>query len=521
MTDTAFVDRESKILEFDELVEVVDALRTSGKRIVHCHGVFDLLHVGHMRHLKSAREFGDVLVVTVTANRHVNKGPHRPAFDEQLRAEALASLACVDYVAINNWPTAVETIARLRPDCFAKGGEFADASGERLDPAKDITGAIEREAVAVSEAGGRMVFTHDEVFSSSTLINRYMSSLSEDAARFIASMAQSWSADDVNRYLDEARSLRVLAIGETIIDEYNYCETLGASGKEPILAVRLESTERFAGGVLAVANHLASFSEDVGLVSMLGQKDSHEQFVRANLNPRIDARLLFKAGAPTLVKQRYIESYPFQKMFEVYVMDDTTGQGEAHECFRQALDRVVPQYDMVIVTDYGHGLLDEAAVEIIAKRARRLAVNTQCNAGNHGFNTVSKYPRADYVFTSEREIRLEARQRQRDLRDIVERVASSLRAEQVLVTRGAEGVLHYSRREGFLEAPALVGHFADRVGAGDAVLSVASLCMMQAAPPEIVGLVANAVGAMAVGIVGNRAPIDRTQLKRFVVSLFK
>src|SRR5215510_1323536 len=115
------MDTGTKIKKVDELARALEPLRAAGKKIVHCHGVFDLLHIGHIKHLEAARKLGDLLVVTLTPDRFVNKGPHRPAFPERLRAEALASLSCVSFVAVNEWPTAVETIERLRPNFYVKG----------------------------------------------------------------------------------------------------------------------------------------------------------------------------------------------------------------------------------------------------------------------------------------------------------------------------------------------------------------------------------------------------------------
>src|SRR5438876_10958016 len=136
----------NKVRRLEELSQTLATVRESGKRIVHCHGVFDLLHIGHIKHLEAARNLGDVLVVTITPDRFVNKGPHRPAFPERLRAEALASLACVDYVVINEWPTAVETIRTLKPDLYVKG--VARESGKR-----DHTDAIQQEENAVKSVG--------------------------------------------------------------------------------------------------------------------------------------------------------------------------------------------------------------------------------------------------------------------------------------------------------------------------------------------------------------------------------
>src|SRR5205814_7480144 len=135
----------TKVRDIHELaVELIPVRR--GKTVVQCHGVFDLLHIGHIRHFQEAKKAGQILVVTITPDRHVNKGPHRPVFTESLRAEAIAALDLVDYVAINKWPTAVEAIQTLRPDVYAKGSDYRDASA-------DHTGGIMLEQQAV-EGGG-------------------------------------------------------------------------------------------------------------------------------------------------------------------------------------------------------------------------------------------------------------------------------------------------------------------------------------------------------------------------------
>jgi cytidyltransferase-like protein len=510
----AALNPKSKILPLTDLAALIQELKREGKRVVHCHGVFDLVHVGHLKHFQNARQFGDVLVVTLTPDKWVNKGPHRPAFEEKLRLEMLAGFECIDYVALNAWPTAVETLKLLQPTCFVKGSEFTDRS-------KDVTGAVAQEEAAIESVGGRLVFTDDLTFSSSNLINRYLPQFSSQTSDYLASFATRHKPDDVLGYIERAGSLRVLTIGETIIDEYNYCETLGKSGKEPILAVRLISTESFPGGILAVANHVASFTDQVGMISMLGDSESAESFVREKLNPLVTPTFFTMRGAPTIVKKRYIESYPFQKMFEVYLMNDDQDAVANSERFCTELRRVLPEYDVVIVTDYGHGLIDEAVIDVLTQGAKCLAINTQANAGNYGFNTVSKYPRADYICVSEKELRLEARTRQKDLRLLVERQAEQHGCRRMLITRGQKGVVCWGLDEGFSEVPALAGHFTDRVGAGDAVFAVTSLCLAQNAPAEVMGLIGNAVGAMAVGVIGNRGPIERTPLLRFLISLFK
>lgn len=155
----------NKILDIEMLAEQVRALKAQGKKVVQCHGCFDLMHPGHIKHFQEARSMGDVLVVTLTPDQYIDKGPGRPAFNQDLRAESIAALECVNYVAINKWPTAEDTLRLLRPDIYVKGQEF-----EKLE---DKTGKIQREHDVIKEIGAEIRFTHGIVFSSTKLLNTY------------------------------------------------------------------------------------------------------------------------------------------------------------------------------------------------------------------------------------------------------------------------------------------------------------------------------------------------------------
>ena len=157
---------DSKVKSSVDLAKIISSLKVQGRRVVHCHGVFDLIHPGHIRHLEAAKRQGDLLVVTVTPDGYVNKGPGRPIFNQRLRAESLSALQCVDYVAINEWPTAEETLRLLRPNYFVKGQEFQGL--------EDKTGKLQREVEVVQEVGAEIRFTHGIVFSSTKLIEQYI-----------------------------------------------------------------------------------------------------------------------------------------------------------------------------------------------------------------------------------------------------------------------------------------------------------------------------------------------------------
>jgi len=506
-------DTSAKIMPFDALCQHIQQIR-QGRTVVLCHGVFDLLHIGHIKHLEAARQLGDILVVTLTPDQWVNKGPNRPAFGQQLRAEALAALACVDYVAVNLWPKAVETIEHLKPDVFAKGADYQNRQS-------DLSGNLNEEELAIQNVGGRLAITPGQVFSSSTLINQHLSLLPEETRSYLADFSRRRGFGEIVKAFDKAASFKVLVVGEAIIDQYDYCQAIGKSSKEPVLAVRHTSQERFIGGILAVANHLAAFAPATTLLTTLGRQDSYESFIRGHLNRTIQPQFLYRDDAPTIVKQRYIDSYFFQKLFEVYHLNDTLPDGEYDRQITAAIERLAPQADLVVVVDFGHHTLTDNAIAALAKHSRFLAVNAQSNAGNLGYHAISKYPRADLVCIAENEMRLESRDRHGDLRDMIQQLTGRMNCPKVMVTRGSNGCLVYDVKEGFAEIPAVAGVVKDRMGAGDTFLSAAALCVAAGLSMESAGLVGNAAGAQAVATVGHSRFLEWVGLLKQIECLLK
>lgn len=506
--------RNPKITDLEELAVRVKNLKAQGKKIVHSHGVFDLLHVGHIRHFEQAKRMGDVLVVTLTRDEHVNKGPHRPAFPQELRAEAVAALGVVDYVAINKWPLSVETIKLLCPDIYVKGADYRIAE-------RDITGGIIPEAEAVRSVGGEIRFTDDITFSSSALLNRHLSPFSPEVDQYLEDFRRRHSVDEVLEWLDRASTLKPLVVGEAIIDEYVFCDALGKSTKDPILAVLQRSTEAYAGGSLAVANHLAGLSKEVRLVTQLGEAERREEFVRTALRPNVEATLLTKSGAPTIHKRRTVDRYSGSKLLEVYVMDDRITAGDDARALLEALKEAIHDRDLTVVTDYGHGMLTPEAIDLLCSDAPFLAVNAQSNAGNRGFNPISKYRKAEYVCLAMHEVDLETRQRDGCFQKRILEVTHRIACPRFTITHGMWGSLHYDIVEGFKEAPALATRVVDRVGAGDAVLAVTALLAKLGTPWDVLSFVGNVAGAHLVSELGNRSLLERVGLSKHITALMK
>ena len=503
-----------KIYRLDEIVFKVNKARAGGKRVVHCHGVFDLLHLGHIRYFKQAKSLGDILVVTITPDRFVNKAPSRPAFSEDLRAEAVDAINVVDFAAINEWPTAVETIKLLRPDLYVKGSDYKDYS-------EDLTDNIGLEEDAVNQVGGEIAFTTDIAFSSSALINQHLDVLSEEQKRFIDGLKKEYDLKEILGYLDQLTALRVLTVGEAILDEYVFCEALGKSGKEPVLVMQSVSSETYSGGILAVANHVAGFCGSVEIVSFLGENGEHEEFIKGNLNGNMKASFCYKTNSPTIVKRRFIDNVRRSKLLGVYDINDEILNRKDEQRFFETLDPLLPKADMVIVADYGHGVLTDRIVDLLLEKSRFITVNAQVNAANIGYHTISRYKKANCIVVNETELRHEFRSRNVDVRTLAERLGAMLEVDTIVVTRGKNGAFLYDGSGDSVICPAFASRVVDIVGAGDALLALTSVCLSVGMPSDLSLFVGCLAAAQSVEIMGNSEAVSRVGVIRAVESVLK
>lgn len=503
----------SKIKTIEELASELKKARLAKKKIVLCQGYFYLLHIGHIRYFEQARAMGDILIVTVTPDRFVENDPHGSVLSELMRVEAVASLSCVDFVAVNEWPTTSETLRILKPDLYVKGSEFKDIT---FDPKGEI--GIEHQVL--QEIGAKMAFTDDVNFSSTNIINRYLAKFPEEIQQYLQLVQERHNLDDVLAILDSMSSLKVCVIGDNIIDDYHYCEAIGKSSKEPTLALQYQSSDKFAGGIVAIANHVANFAGAVQLATVLGEIDSHEKFIIERLHEKVSPFFVTHPGAPTLIKRRFVEGYSLNKLLEVYIMGDNRLPSQPDNEACEWLKNNLKNFDLVIVADYGHGAISANMIDILVNEAPFLAVNTQANAGNRGFHTISRYPRADYVCLAEPELRLEMKSETGDLHPMLVTVLKRMQCKKLVVTRGKKGCFIKDADGSFYEAPAFAYKVIDRIGAGDAFFSITSLAAFLNISNELLGFIGNAVGSIAVEIIGNERSVSSALLQKNIRSLF-
>ena len=279
-------------------------------KIVLCHGVFDVLHYGHILHFQKAKNFGTKLVVSLTPDELVNKGPERPYFNIDVRSKMLASLDFIDLVLINDKGTAENVIKIVKPSIYAKGSDYKKF--------KDVTGNIRKEIKFLEKYGGKFVITNEQTFSSSNIINNY---LEEDNLSNKFLKKNKINFNECNKILDKLSSLEVLLVGEVIIDIYNYVKVLGKSPKENVISTLHKDTEEFFGGIIATANNISNFVKKVNLVCLVGD-DKYKKIIKKKLNKNINFIPIFKPKSQTIIKKRFIQKSNLHKFFQIQFMND-------------------------------------------------------------------------------------------------------------------------------------------------------------------------------------------------------
>ena len=504
---------KQKIQNIENLEILFSKLKSEGKKIVHCHGVFDLLHVGHFKHFKEAKTFGDILVVSITPDEFVHKGPGRPAFSTSLRLEALSELESVDYVVANKWPTA-EEIKIIQPDVYCKGPDYKNHSD-------DITGKITEEESAVNSVGGKIMYTDDITFSSSSLLNKFGNIYSKEQELFIRNIGDKYSFEMIQKKIEGINKLKALVIGETIIDQYVFCEALGKSGKEPVLVLRDLETQEYLGGSLAIARHLSSFCENVSVLSFLGKDNEYKSFIENNIEQNIILNFLNKSNSPTIVKRRFVDSVDRKKVLGVYAINDELLNEEEEDKFIESFDKLSKEHDLVIISDYGHGIITPRIAEHISNSDKFVSLNAQVNAANIGTHNIRKYHNVNCLIINESELRHELRQRDGNIEEMAVTLKDMISSKYIAVTQGKNGVFLIKSNNNPERCPGFAAQVIDKIGSGDALLALLSVCLYSNLDEKLSLFIGSLAAAQSVETIGNSVPVDKSKLLKTISHLLK
>lgn len=506
----------NKIVSKQEFrTKIKSKIKEEGKTIALCHGVFDLVHPGHIIHLEQAKEMADILIVSVTAAKYVRKGPGRPYFDDDMRMKFLAALECVDYVILSEGYTVDDIIESVEPDVYVKGEEYANA-------ADDITGKIVEEKALVEKHGGKIQFTSGQTFSSTKLINVAMSGLSEEVRCYMEDFSSRYSMKEIRGFAEKARTLKVLVIGDIIIDKYTYCNVQGLMSKDMGYSARIHRSEEYMGGAIAIARHLSSFVDDVTLLSVMGNEEEIRSNLFEQLADSINLNLLYSNQFPTIIKHRYLtrnaKREEYRKVLAVNnIPEKMQYEREIKLEFRKKMIDKLESSDVVFLCDFGHGLIDEETMGLIQEKAKYLVLNCQTNSSNRGLNIITKYKRADVFTLDQQELKLAVPTCAEDEKAGLRKLAEHLRGDGWL-TRGSFGAWGIDKGN-IQECPAFTLTVKDTIGAGDAFFSVAGLYAAVGAPIEVGTFMGNIGGALGANIVGNKEPIEKVNVLKYANTL--
>ncbi len=520
-SDRALPATHRKILTKDQLLARRAEARAQGRRVVHCHGCFDIVHPGHIRHLKYARAQGDLLLVSITADAQIAKGQGRPLIPEDLRAENLAELDCVDWVFVEPRPTAGELLGEVQPDVYIKGREYETNNDPRF--------RAERETV--ERHGGRVVFSSgDVVFSSTALIETLAGDVGHSVDPTHRALARLMARPDLAEQrmgdlISGIRGKRILIVGEVIRDTYVFCDRPDVAGESPMMTLRPVEHRCYDGGAAILARHAVALGARPTLVTALPEDGSGEA-IRARLSGEgVDVRFV-TSPAKVPEKQRFLVGTTKMMKLDLVEPDgvDAARRDELAMLVAQTA-KAGSGYDAAILADFGLGLLTP---NLLGKLCQTLRPLVGVLAGDvSGRRSALRAMRGlDLVTPSESELRDSFANASDGLPSVTWDLLEETNTRAAIVTLGPEGLIAFGRLPGASttdapwpsrvsseHVPALTPHAVDALGCGDSLLCTATLALsaggglLQAAS---LGAMAAAIQARALGNV----PIDASALRR-------
>ena len=338
-----------------------------------------------------------------------------------------------------------------------------------------------------------------------------------EAKEYIQNIKQKYPIEKILSILEKFKSIKILVIGEVIIDEYHFTIPKGRAIKDPILSVDYVYHETYGGGALAIANHVSNFADDVTLLSLIGDKDDRMEFVSKCLNPNIKTKFFVKDNSPTITKKRYLNQLRNEKLFKVEFINDSPISEKLERGILDFLESELHKFDLIIVGDFGHGLINQNIINILERKSKYLAVNVQCNSANLGFNLATKYNSASYVTMDMKEIQYTTGDRFSDIPTLMMKLKERTSFGKFLVTMGQLGAMYYHNGH-IYSSPAFIKRPLDTVGAGDAVFAVTSL-LAYTKDDDVLPFIANCVGGIAVSYIGNKDSVTKEKLISFIKEL--
>jgi len=506
---------QHKIVDRDQLVAIAHRARHDGKTIVHCHGCFDIVHPGHIRYLEFARRQGDLLVVSLTGDSSISKGPQRPYIPQELRAENLAALACVDLVYVDPNPTAEQLLEDVKPHVYVKGREYDQSHDPRFLNEKRI---VERH-------GGRVIFSSGEIVFSSTRLIDTLDADPELNGQRLGIFCERHGVDTpaLARTIDRFKGLRVLVVGDTVVDRYVFCDALEIASEWPMVSLKRLEERTYVGGAAIVARHVAALGAQASLLTAAASNEQTTHVEKVLEDEGVQPHLV--RCRPSMVeKTRFLVEDA--KILKVESAERVPLDSLAERKATAVLEEHSRSVDAVIFCDFGFGMLSSGFLQRVMPGVRkRVNVVSADVSGPRG--NLLDFVGADLLTPTERELRSNLNDYDSGLSTAAYSLLAHTQARHLIVTLEKRGLVVFDRpsddpRSPDWEGRLLSEHLAsfrerplDRLGGGDALLSAATLTMAAGTGLMHAAYLGNVAAALEIAKLGN-IPVTADELRHWI-----
>lgn len=481
------------------------------KEIGLVHGVFDYFHFGHLLHIEKAKSLCDVLIVSLTSDKFVQKGPDRPFYDINKRVRMLNSLSLVDYVVVSNHSSAVDIISLLKPNIYFKGNDYADLK-------KDYSNRITKEINILKKNKGKIFFTNEKSLSSSKILNDHSNLFDNNTKKYLYKLNKEITFQGLNKIFQKIEKQKILIIGDIIIDKYTFTKSLGKSPKEQLIPVKIESVETYGGGAIATANHIIDFVKECTLLSVVGKNNGENKKVKELINKKIKKNFIIDKNYSNIEKNRFIEQDSNTKLFQINNYDQLEISSYVENKILSYLKKNSKKFDQIIVHDFGHGVISKKIIKLIEKFYKKLSINVQTNSSNSGYNYITKYKKTNYFSIDEPEARLALQDKKSNSLNLFKQLSKKLRFNVGSITFGKNGTNIYKNKIIHF-APALSNQPVDTLGAGDAYFALSSLFSKETKNMKILAFIGNVAGALKIKFIGHRQSLLKKNFLGFLKTI--
>ena len=480
-----------------------------------CHGVFDVIHIGHLNHFKSAKSLCDYLIVSITQDKFVRKGMNQPLFTENQRADFLRSIKYIDEVYICKSESASDSIKKFKPDFYIKGPDY------KIN-ALDETGKIYLEKKLVKKYKGQIIYTNDKKYSSSKIINSKAFSLNKIQSEFIDNLKKKYSLSYISSELKKLKNVKPIVLGELIIDTYCYGNAIGKASKEPHLVLSRLKEESYIGGSAAIAKNISNFTKKVTLISESGNEKKFFKFFKEKLGMSVKS-IFFKPypSYTTIRKTRYIDNVNSYKLLGYYDLPEVNKKINKIKLYKLIKSNLIKN-NLLIVSDFGHNFFDQKIIDLVNNfKGCYKSANVQINSANLGSQSLKKYKNLNALFINEGELRHEYRDKFSSIETLGKLIKKNNKIQNVIITRGKNGAVMIDNKSRIINVPAFANSSVDKIGAGDSLFAVCSIALSAGIDGYLSLFLGSLSAAESVKFQGNKFSINKNIIERYISYIYR